>query len=303
MALDKYSKIRIDSWCRKISQVTNNHEWKKNRNLHAICLLDMLINKRVEEPYSRLPPEGPLPILSKTLIKSKLSPKFWKQTKNIYETNLFPSQQISPIKSKENLSKNNKNLIQSKMTKNMNINMKERSKNLNIKKQRAKTPTLKNTNLKNLNSSNVKFNNNYKNKVNMNMNIINKQLRNNNNKNKRNNSNKNLGNNSIKNIKKNNNKNMNNAKNNYYDDFGNINNNIRNYSFYNNINNDNNLNSFEYSSNDELFYLKETVLKLEEELNKKEMIIAQQRDERVILTQKIDELEKIFESIFSKNKF
>ena len=299
MTLDKYSKLRIDSWCRKISQVINNHEWKKNRNLHAICLLDMLINKRIEEPYNRLPPEGPLPILSKTLIKSKLSPKFWKQTKDIYETNSFPSQQISPIKNNENLSNNNKNLTQSKMVKNMNINMKEKNKNINIKKQRAKTPTLKNTNLKNLNSSNIQNNIISKNKVNMNKNN-NKQIRNN--KNIRNISNKNLRNNSIKNNKKNNINNMNNAKNNYFNDFENINYNIRNYNCYNNFKNDNNLCDFENNSNDELFFLKETVLKLEEELNKKEMIIAQQRDERVMLTQKIDELEKIFESIISKNK-
>ena len=259
----------------------------------------MLINKRIEEPYNRLPPEGPLPILSKTLIKSKLSPKFWKQTKNIYETNSFPSQQISPIKNNENLSNNNKNLTQSKMVKNMNINMKEKNKNINIKKQRAKTPTLKNTNLKNLNSSNVQNNIIIKNKVNMNKNN-NKQIRNN--KNIRNISNKNLRNNSIKNNKKNNIKNMNNAKNNYFNDFENINYNIRNYNCYNNFKNDNNLCDFENNSNDELFFLKETVLKLEEELNKKEMIIAQQRDERVMLTQKIDELEKIFESIISKNK-
>lgn len=301
MTLDKYSKLRIDSWCRKISQVTNNHEWKKNRNLHAICLLDMLINKRVEEPYNKLPPEGPLPILSKTLIKSKLSPKFWKQTKNIYETNSFPSQQISPIKSKDNLSKNNKNFTQSQMIKNMNINMKEKNKNINNKKQRAKTPTFKNTNLKYLNNSNAQININNKNKVNMNNSNSNKQFRNNN-RNIRNNSNKNIRNNSIKNIKKNNIKNKNNYKNNYFNDFENINYNIRNYNCYNNFQNDNNLSDFENNSNDELFYLKETVLKLEEELNKKEMIIAKQRDERVMLTQKIDELEKIFESIISKKK-
>ena len=298
MTLDKYTKLRIDSWCRKISQVINNHEWKKNRYLHAICLLDMLINKRIEEPYSRLPPEGPLPILSKTLIKSKLSPKFWKQTKNIYNTNSFPSQQISPIKSNENLYKNNKNITYSKMTKNMNINMREKNKNINIKKQRAKTPTLKNTNLKNINNSNVQININNKNEINMNNN---KQFRNYNNKNIRNNSNKNVRNNSIKKIKNNNIKNMNNNfKNNY--DFGNINSNIRNYNYLNNFQKDNNLSDFENNSNDELCFLKETVLKLEEELNKKEMIIAKQRDERVMLTQKIDELEKIFESIFSKNK-
>ena len=299
--MNKHTRLRIESWCKKFCQIINNLDWKKNRNLHAICLLDMLINKRVEEPYSRLPPEGPLPILSKTLIKSKLSPKFWKQTKNIYETNSFPSQQISPIKSNENLYKNNKNITYSKMTKNMNINMREKNKNINIKKKRAKTPTLKNTNLKNINNSNVQININNQNEINMNMNMnYNKQFRNYNNKNIRNNSSKNVRNNSIKKIKNNNIKNMNNFKNNY--DFRNINNSIRNYNFYNKFQNDNNLSDFPNNSNDELCFLKETVLKLEEELNKKEMIIAQQRDERVMLTQKIDELEQIFKSIISKNK-
>jgi len=265
----------------------------------------MLINKRVEEPYSKLPPEGPLPILSKTLIKSKLSPKFWNQTKSIYETNSFPSQQISPIKSNENLFKNNRNLEQSKMVKNMNINMKENNKNINIKKQRAKTPTLKYTNLKNLNNSNAQININNKNKLNMYMNNngnSNKQFRNNNSKNIRNSSKRNERNNSIKDIKKKNTKNINYAKYNYFNDSENNNNNYRNYNLYNKLQIDNNLSCFENNSNDELSNLKETVLKLEEELNKKEMIIAQQRDERVMLTQKIDELERIFESIFSKNK-
>ena len=29
MTLNKYEKIRIDSWVRKMSQLTNNHEWKR----------------------------------------------------------------------------------------------------------------------------------------------------------------------------------------------------------------------------------------------------------------------------------
>ena len=43
----------------------------------------MLMNNRIEEPYNKLPKEGPLPILSKTLIKSKLTQKFWENAKNI----------------------------------------------------------------------------------------------------------------------------------------------------------------------------------------------------------------------------
>ena len=66
-------------------QVTNNIEWKKNRNLHTICLMDMILNNRFEEPYSRFAPESSLPLLSKTLVKSRLSNKFWKCTEKIYD--------------------------------------------------------------------------------------------------------------------------------------------------------------------------------------------------------------------------
>ena len=58
---------------------------KKNRNLHAICLMDMILNNRFEEPYNKFAPDGPIPILSKTLVKSRLSNKFWKCTQKLYE--------------------------------------------------------------------------------------------------------------------------------------------------------------------------------------------------------------------------
>ena len=75
--MDKHTKIRVESWCKKFCQITNNIEWKKNRNLHAICLLDMIINEHYEDPYIKFAPEGPLPILPKYLVKSKLTKKFW----------------------------------------------------------------------------------------------------------------------------------------------------------------------------------------------------------------------------------
>ena len=82
--MDKHTKIRVESWCRKFCQITNNTEWKKNRNLHAICLLDMIINEHYEEPYNRLPPDGPLPLLQRHIVTSKLSKKFWNYSKTIF---------------------------------------------------------------------------------------------------------------------------------------------------------------------------------------------------------------------------
>ena len=46
LSLDKATRLRINSWCKKFEQVPNNLEWRKNRNLHAINLLDMLIKKK-----------------------------------------------------------------------------------------------------------------------------------------------------------------------------------------------------------------------------------------------------------------
>ena len=77
--LNKYDKLRIKNWCKKLCQITNNVEWKKNRNLHAICILDSVLNEHFEEPYNKFPPEGSVPILNKALVKSKLSKKFFEE--------------------------------------------------------------------------------------------------------------------------------------------------------------------------------------------------------------------------------
>ena len=81
--LNKYDKLRIKNWCKKLCQITNNIEWKKNRNLHAICILDSILNKHFEEPYNKFPPEGSVPILNKALVKSKLTKKFFEETMNM----------------------------------------------------------------------------------------------------------------------------------------------------------------------------------------------------------------------------
>lgn len=38
--------------------------WKRNRNLYAQLLLDFLRNGKLEKPFSELPPEGSLPVIS-----------------------------------------------------------------------------------------------------------------------------------------------------------------------------------------------------------------------------------------------
>lgn len=107
-------------------QVTNNIEWKKNRNLHTICLMDMILNNRFEEPYSRFAPESSLPLLSKTLVKSRLSNKFWKCTEKIYDdTNVNKNKQIQ---NEDNNNTNSTNI-------NTNINNINNNKTQITKKQ------------------------------------------------------------------------------------------------------------------------------------------------------------------------
>lgn len=74
--ISKHDLIRVSSWIKKLNQITSNKEWKKNRNLYALYLLDMILNSYFEEPFNKFPPDGNIQILSKTVVKSRLSSKF-----------------------------------------------------------------------------------------------------------------------------------------------------------------------------------------------------------------------------------
>ena len=109
MNCEKHIKIRITNWCKRLCQITDNQCWKKNRNLHAIFLLNMIINNNFEAPYNKLPPSDYIPILSRPLVNSKLTDKFWQATKNIFETTLNEdSDKIDNKKNNKNIYKNNK---------------------------------------------------------------------------------------------------------------------------------------------------------------------------------------------------
>ena len=70
--------------------------------------MDMILNRRFEEPYSKFAPEGAIPILSKTIVKSRLCAKFWKCTEKIYEkVQNKKSTNDSTNISNENVHKNN----------------------------------------------------------------------------------------------------------------------------------------------------------------------------------------------------
>ena len=169
---------------------------EKNRNLHAICLMDMILNKRFEEPYNKFAPDGPIPILSKTLVKSRLSNKFWKCTQKLYE-------QINNQENEDNyIEENNDNNFE-------NEEQNERLKGLN----------------KNINKNTNNFNNE------------------------------------------------------------------RNYEIKNNK-----------QDNSEIENMKMIISKLQNDLSKKDLIIQNQKEEKVKLEKRIDELEKMLSSFLAMDK-
>ena len=126
--LNKYDKLRIKNWCKKLCQVTNNVEWKKNRNLHAICILDSILNEHFEEPYNKFPPEGSVPILNKALVKSKLSKKFFEEAFKMQNE----EQQQGQIDNNENISNQKFENNKSNNIQNQNFyNFNNANKNIN----------------------------------------------------------------------------------------------------------------------------------------------------------------------------
>ena len=142
--------------------MTNNYEWRKNRNLHAICLLDMILNNRFEEPYNKFPNDGPLPLLSKPIIKSKLSKKFWLYSQYLESQNCLNNE--DDCSSSENNNKNsfafeNNNYIfnENKMNFKTNYNRQKSSGiklNNNISKNRINNKKIKTNDIDEINKLN-----------------------------------------------------------------------------------------------------------------------------------------------------
>ena len=74
---EKSKKLRINSWIRQLCLPTTSIQWKKNRNLYAIVLLDNILNGKLEPPFDKSAYDGmEIPFLSPTVVKSKISKKF-----------------------------------------------------------------------------------------------------------------------------------------------------------------------------------------------------------------------------------
>ena len=60
----------------------------------------MTINNRFEEPYNKFPKDGPLLLLSKPIVISKLSKKFWLYTQYLRNQNILKSDEKCMAKKK-----------------------------------------------------------------------------------------------------------------------------------------------------------------------------------------------------------
>lgn len=57
------NKVIIEHWVDKLSEPQHHVAWRRNALLYALYLLDMLSRHEIEEPFSRRPPDGPLPTI------------------------------------------------------------------------------------------------------------------------------------------------------------------------------------------------------------------------------------------------
>lgn len=116
----------------------------------------MILNNRFEEPYNKFPGDGPIPLLSKPIVKSKLSKKFWLYSQYLESQNLINSE--DEFSSSDNYN-NNINEIEENdnninyMNDNMNIN----KNNYKVNYRRPKTSEIK---VKNKNMKRIRLNNN-----------------------------------------------------------------------------------------------------------------------------------------------
>ena len=121
----KSDKLKINSWAKILCIPTINIEFKKNRNLYAIKLLDNVFNGKLEDPFTKFVKDKELKKLNPILVKTQLTTKFLKEMKKFESYDSYPNylkegisdfdpfneiqkmKTISNPKTRNNLNKNN----------------------------------------------------------------------------------------------------------------------------------------------------------------------------------------------------
>ena len=92
----KSDKLKINSWAKKLCIPTINIEFKKNRNLYAIKLLDNVCNGKLEEPFTKFAKDKEIKLLDPILVKTQLTKKFLNYIKQLEENeNIYNNPNIN----------------------------------------------------------------------------------------------------------------------------------------------------------------------------------------------------------------
>jgi hypothetical protein len=86
--------------------------------MHAIVILDSLLNNRIDPPYNKIFAGDEVPLLNKTLVKSTLSDKMKNYSVTDYVENLQNAEKIKKMKIRgksSNLAENKRRLKESKI--------------------------------------------------------------------------------------------------------------------------------------------------------------------------------------------
>lgn len=133
----KCDKLKINSWAKILCVPTMNIEFKKNRNLYAIKLLDNVFNGKLEEPFTKFVKDKELKLLDPIIVKTQLTNKFLNYIRYLEE--------------EENIH-NNPNMIDYNFLNNQNnlLNKIQKKKSLkNIIERENKAKNNKNNNKRN----------------------------------------------------------------------------------------------------------------------------------------------------------
>ena len=129
----KSDKLRINSWAKKLCIPTMNIEFKKNRNLYAIKLLNNVFNGKFEEPFTKFAKDKELKLLDPILVKTQLTKQFLNYIKNLEEDeNIYNNPYID-----NNQLFNNKEKLRNK--KSVKNNLLKSNDNTNKSKKNAKS--------------------------------------------------------------------------------------------------------------------------------------------------------------------
>ena len=92
----KSDKLKINSWAKKLCIPTINIEFKKNRNLYAIKLLDNVCNGKLEEPFTKFAKDKEIKLLDPILVKTQLTKNFLNYIKQLEENeNIYNNPNIN----------------------------------------------------------------------------------------------------------------------------------------------------------------------------------------------------------------